>query len=78
MQFKIPTPAAPDMSRLTAALADADPAAVVDFDAAHAVLRLSSYLQPVQIATVLSQAGLPTQEAQVAKIPSDCCGGCGG
>ena len=78
MQFNSPTPAAHDLPRLPAALADADPAAVVDFDAAHAVLRLSSYLQPVQIATVLSQAGLPTQEAQVAKIPSDCCGGCGG
>ena len=79
MQFKVhPVDIRPDVPRLEAALADADPSAVVDFDACNATLRLSTLLEPVQIAQVLTAAGVAVDAAQVARVPSECCGGCGG
>lgn len=79
MQFKVKTTSVqPDVPRLEAALADADPAALVDFDAQQATLRVSTLLEPAQVAGVLSDAGLPVDVAQIARVPSECCGGCGG
>lgn len=79
MQFKVQSlPATPDVPRLEAALADADPAALLDFDAERATLRVSTVLEPAQVAHVLSDAGLAVDAAQVARVPSECCGGCGG
>ncbi|HZX81394.1 MAG TPA: hypothetical protein VFE72_10630 [Lysobacter sp.] len=78
MQLKIHTSTAPDLSNLESALVDADPSALVDFDAASGALRVSTLLQPQQVAALLRVAGLPVDEAQVTRVPSECCGGCGG
>lgn len=79
MQFKVQSlPTTPDVPRLEAALADVDPAALVDFDAPRATLRVSTLLEPAQVARVLSDAGLAVDAAQLAPVPSECCGGCGG
>lgn len=79
MQFKIPSlPLIPDVGRIEAALTDLDPAAIVDYDAVLATLRVSTLLEPADIAQALAGAGLPVATAQVQRLPSECCGGCGG
>jgi hypothetical protein len=79
MQFTVQTfPITPDLPRVEAALADLDPSAIVDFDARSATLRLSTLLEPSQIAQALSVGGLAVDAVQVMRMPSECCGGCGG
>jgi len=78
MQFTISVSTPPDVACLEQALIDADPSALVDFDACRDTLRVSTLLQSGQVATLLSGAGLPVDEAQVARVQSECCGGCGG
>lgn len=79
MQFSISTLAlSPDMTRLEAALVDLDPSALVDFDPSRAMLRLSTVLEPAQIARAVAAAGLPIGADEVQRVPSECCGGCGG
>lgn len=76
MQYRIPVDAAPDLPALGDALVEADPAAVVDFDGV--ALRLSTCLEPVEFVPVLGAVGLTVAPAHVMRVPSECCGGCGG
>ncbi|GAB2521201.1 hypothetical protein [Lysobacter humi (ex Lee et al. 2017)] len=79
MRFTVPhLPNAPDLRRVEAALIDLDPAAVVDFDALDSSLRLSTLLEPLQVAEALGRAGLAITPGDVRRVPSECCGGCGG
>lgn len=79
MQFTVPhLPTAPDLRRVEAALTDLDPAAMVDFDVAAATLRLSTLLEPMQVAEALGRAGLAVTPGEVRRVKSECCGGCGG
>lgn len=70
--------AAPDIGVLDAAFQTMDPAAVVDFDAVHRQLRISTALGAGEIARVLAQAGYPIELALIELQPSVCCGGCSG
>lgn len=76
MQYRIPVDTTPDLAALGDALLDVDPAALVDFDGD--ALRLSTCLEPVEFVPVLGAAGLAVESARVARLPSECCGGCGG
>lgn len=79
MQMTIPTPTpAPDLARLEAALTEADPSAVLDMHEAPGTLRVSTLLDPVDVARVLASAGLHVSADAIERVPSDCCGGCGG
>ncbi|HEY4583936.1 MAG TPA: hypothetical protein VIG88_13920 [Lysobacter sp.] len=78
MQFTISVSTPPDVGRLEQALVEADPSAMVDFDACRDTLRVATLLPTGQVAALLSGAGLPTNEAEVTRVPSECCGGCGG
>lgn len=76
MQYRIPVDATPDLGALGDALLEADPAAVVDFDGE--ALRLSTCLEPVEFVPVLGAVGLDVAPTRVVRLPSECCGGCGG
>ena len=79
MQFTVPhLPAVPDLRRVEAALTELDPAAMVDFDMTASALRLSTLLEPMQVAEALARAGLAITPGDVRRVPSECCGGCGG
>lgn len=79
MQFRISAlPLIPDVDRVEAAITELDPAALVDYDAVLASLRLSTSLEPADIALALAGAGVPVAASQVQRQPSECCGGCGG
>ena len=33
---------------------------------------------PAQLVALISQAGFPLSQQQLERVPSECCGGCGG
>lgn len=79
MQFTLhPEGAAPDLAALSDAFADADPAALVDFDAAKQVFRISTSLRDADIIATCASVGWTVAPHQVVQVPSECCGGCGG
>lgn len=79
MQFRITiVEPNPDLHAIDEALRDIDPAGLVDFDAAHRAIRVSATLGTVELAIVMHQAGLPVTLDQIERVPSECCGGCGG
>lgn len=79
MQLNVyPIDIRPDVAVLEAAMAAIDPSSVLDFDASSSTLRVSTLLDPAQVAQTLSAAGLPVDTGQVTRVPSECCGGCGG
>lgn len=79
MQLNVfPIETRPDVAVLEAALVAVDPSSVLDFDASSSTLRVSTLLEPAQVAQTLSAAGLPVELVNVTRMPSDCCGGCGG
>lgn len=69
---------AEQLHRLEAVLADADPSALADYDAARRTLRLSTLLPHAKLLDALSGAGMPVMPDRVQRMPSECCGGCGG
>ena len=66
------------LPRLEAALFDADPSAIADYDEVGRTLRLSTLLPHAQVLDVLAASGLPTEPDRLQLMPSECCGGCGG
>ena len=57
--------------------ADLDPSALVDVDRAGRV-RISTVLPDAEVLVALFQAGLFVSAADLERLPSECCGGCGG
>jgi hypothetical protein len=79
MQFNVPNVfRAPEMARIESEIVQFDPAALVDYDARRMALRLSTSLEPAELASALTRAGLPVSAADLQCLPSECCGGCGG
>jgi hypothetical protein len=54
-----------------------DPAALVDVDRAGR-LRISTVLPDAEVLVALCQAGLHVAPFELERLPSECCGGCGG
>lgn len=70
--------ARPDLRAIEAVMVDADPAALVDLDAAGDVLRVAGMFSAEEVGLLLRHAGYPVTPAQVEQLPSICCGGCSG
>jgi hypothetical protein len=58
-------------------LNDLDPSALVDVDTAGR-LRISTLLPDAEVLLALGLAGLFVAPADLERLPSECCGGCGG
>ena len=54
-----------------------DPSALVDVDAVGR-LRISTLLPDAEVLLALGLAGLFVAPADLERLPSECCGGCGG
>jgi hypothetical protein len=68
---------APDTAAIERALQAIDPAAMVDIDAAGGTLRVATSMGDDELATML-RAGFALDPRQLERVPSECCGGCGG
>jgi len=78
-QFRISLPAqAPDLQKLEQALQNVDPSVLVDIEPFTRVLRISTQLDERSLLPALGQGGLPVAATQLERVPSECCGGCGG
>lgn len=79
MQFKINTlGVAPDLDAIEQAITAADPSAVVDLDASGSVLRISTVMGDAELIGTLQQGGYAVPLPRLERVPSECCGGCGG
>ena len=77
MQFNIPLGTTViDSAAMEARLQAVDPAALVDAEAG--MLRVSSSLSEHELASLLAAAGLAVDASRIERVPSECCGGCGG
>ena len=78
MQYALDAGAAPDLAAIEAALADLDPAMLLDLDGHAQRVRISTVLAHGELLEALRQAGVAAVPDQLALLPSECCGGCGG
>jgi hypothetical protein len=77
MQFTVQLPAHAHADLIADALARVDPSSVHDLDAAG-LLRIAAVIDEDAIAAALRDLGLPVDARDVRRLPSECCGGCGG
>ena len=77
MQYTLGTPASPDMAAIERAISELDPSALLDFDVRASTVRISSVATQAELLDCLRLAGIDTQASQFARLPSECCGGCG-
>lgn len=68
----------PDVCTVEDALRAVDPSALVDIDPTGRTLRIAASIDAVQLLSVMKETGYPVKEDQLERVPSDCCGGCGG
>lgn len=67
-----------DIPAIETELQALDPAALVDLAGDGTTLRVSTSALEAELAGILGKAGYPTSLAQIERLPSVCCGGCGG
>ena len=72
--FNVP---APDAAAIERALQAVDPAAMADVDAAGRTLRVATAIADAELGALL-RAGFGLDPATLERVPSECCGGCGG
>jgi hypothetical protein len=77
MQFTVQLSTRPDEHALADALTRVDPSIVMDLDPAG-LLRIAAVIDEDAIAATLRGLGLPVDARDVRRLPSECCGGCGG
>lgn len=79
MQFKIRmTGPKPDVGAIEHAIREIDPSALVDIDPADQKLRVAASIDAAHLLVLMGQAGYPAAQDQLERVPSECCGGCGG
>lgn len=79
MEFHVPlTSTRPDLDAIAKALRAVDPSALVDIDPAGQALRIAATVELPALASLLEQAGYPVAAHAIGRVPSTCCGGCGG
>jgi hypothetical protein len=79
MEFAIPTAGrAPDLGAIERELCALDPAALIDLDASGQTIRISASTTDGELLACLRRAGLAVAADEVTRLPSVCCGGCGG
>lgn len=67
-----------DLERIGRSLQSIDPAAVADIDSLNRAVRVSATMLDRELLEALAQAGHPVRPDQIERLPSVCCGGCGG
>ncbi|GAB3096098.1 hypothetical protein [Lysobacter terrae] len=72
------TDQAPDLNALERAIANLDPAVVLDTDVSGNAIRISTSLTGHSLLACLRLAGVPATLQDIEQQPSVCCGGCGG
>ena len=78
MQFRIAaTSCVTRIDTVTDRLTNLDPTALVDVDS-EGRLRISTLLPDAEVLLALGLAGLFIAPHDMQRMPSDCCGGCGG
>ncbi|MBS0225673.1 MAG: hypothetical protein JSS25_04950 [Proteobacteria bacterium] len=78
MEFSLPLIGqAPDLIEIERALTAADPAALLDLSG-DGMLRISTVASDREVIACLHAAGIPAREDELLRLPSVCCGGCGG
>lgn len=55
-----------------------DSAAIVDRNPRSGALRVSSVVAPGELSELLQRAGYSMERTHIVRLPSECCGGCGG
>ena len=79
MQYRVHTLATGiDLETVARNLREVDPAGVVDLDRRHGVLRLSTWATDADVLALLAESGLAVDRADLERVASECCGGCGG
>lgn len=78
MQYTLSTDSTPDIAAIERAITELDPAALLDFDIHASMVRISSVATEAELLDCLRQAGVGTGAGQFVRLPSECCGGCGG
>ena len=78
MQYTLSTTSTPDMGAIERAIVELDSAAVLDFDINASMVRISSVATETELLDCLRQAGVGAAAGQFVRLPSECCGGCGG
>ena len=79
MQFKIKlSDCAPALGAIEHSIREVDPSALVDIDKTGKTLRVSATLGADHLLGILNKAGWPVAENDLERVPSECCGGCGG
>jgi hypothetical protein len=79
MQFLLHTVGqVPDLAAIEDAIADLDPAVLLDTGVSAGVLRISTVLTEDELLASLRQAGVDAAPGDLERQPSECCGGCGG
>lgn len=79
MEYHIPLQS-PSVDPITIerVLQEFDPAGLVDLDIDTGKLRISTMVMDIELVFIMEQAGHPIRLTQIERIPSGCCGGCGG
>lgn len=78
MQYTLNTHGAPDMAAIERAIVELDPSALLDFDASNSMVRISSLATEAELLDCLRKTGAGIATGEFVRLPSECCGGCGG
>ena len=79
MEFALRTTGrAPDLAAIEREIAALDPAVLLDFDASGSTIRISTSATDAELLACLQRAGVQADADDVTRLPSVCCGGCGG
>jgi len=79
MQFILQaTGQSPDLAAIEQSIAALDPAVLLDIDAAGQAVRISTVVTEDELLACLQQAGVRNGPQHLSRVPSQCCGGCGG
>lgn len=68
----------PDIDAIEEAIRGIDPSALVDIDPTDQTLRVAASIPAGQLLELMGKAGYPVMEDRLERVPSECCGGCGG
>ncbi|MEO6227950.1 MAG: hypothetical protein ABIO61_08890 [Thermomonas sp.] len=70
--------AAANVSAITDAINNIDPAALVDIDPSTGALRVNASMSADDLTSAIGSTGQAADGLLVMQMPSHCCGGCGG
>jgi hypothetical protein len=78
MQYTLTLGGTPDIAAIEKIVYGLDPAAVVDLETRASQLRISSLATDAELIACLREAGIAVATDALVRLPSQCCGGCGG